>query len=69
MSFSVSYILGASALVLCEVFISIYAFGLLLVVLNIILRLVVKAVDPSEIAFRDQIRLRLKPVLHLVTRL
>ena len=34
-----------------------------------ILRLVVKAVDTSQIPFRDQIRLGLQPMLHLVTGL
>ena len=31
------------------------------------LRLVVKSMNPGEIAFRDQFRLRLQPVLHLMT--
>jgi len=33
------------------------------------LRPIVKTMHPREIAFRDQIRLRLQPMLHLVTKL
>ena len=33
----------------------------------VVLHRVVKSMNPGEIAFRDQIRLGLQPVLHLVT--
>jgi len=32
------------------------------------LRLVVEAMNASKVAFRDQIRFRLQPVLHVVAR-
>ena len=33
---------------------------------NFVLRLVVKPMNPGEVAFRDQFRLGLQPVLHIV---
>src|ERR1019366_149086 len=66
MSFSVSYILGASAWWVLDEVINRFLLGMLVV--NFVLRPIVKPMRPREFAFRAHFRLRRQPVLHFAAR-